>query len=504
MKTPLSRRALLRGAGVVLSLPWLEALAPRVAHAAGGSIPRRLLICAFPNGAPHDWWSTAPAFGTSVSGDAFTLPNVLTPFQPIKHKLMMVSRLGNYTWSNDGDKPTPSVEPSHARCMSAVTTCIDADEVARKAKLPLDSAVRSTTSVDQLIAQTLQGQTGLNSMQTGLGVKPGFFDYRSYAYNQVLSWKSPTEPLKRNVNPRVIFDALVGSGSAQTPAELARLKAREKSVLDAVREDTNRIKKRVSSRDQQVLDQYLTTVRSLEIATDQVAATCRTLAVPSAVPEPPGPQQGLSQGQDGYDHELHADVMNDLITLAFECDRTRVVTHLLDDARSEFEYRNIPAADRTRVGLAYNAGSSLHYHGCQHGEGELADTTENGKYKIVKPSNRDFAAINAWMGRKVAELALKLDAIPEGDGTVLDHTTLVFLSEMRTHDHDAFDLPVLIVGGNGALKQNTHISYGSVGNDRQLRDMWYTLMRNVFGMPVTSFGEDARGVANAELTEILA
>ena len=108
------------------------------------------------------------------------------------------------------------------------------------------------------------------------------------------------------------------------------------------------------------------------------------------------------------------------------------------------------------------------------------------------------------MGRKVAELALKLDAIPEGDGTVLDHTTLVFLSEMRTHDHDAFDLPILIAGGSGVLKQNTHIAYDSVGNDRQLRDMWYTIMRHVFGMPVTSFGEDARGVANAELTEILA
>ena len=72
------------------------------------------------------------------------------------------------------------------------------------------------------------------------------------------------------------------------------------------------------------------------------------------------------------------------------------------------------------------------------------------------------------------------------------------------HDHDAFDLPIMIAGGNGVLKRNTHIAYDSVGNDRQLRDMWFTIMRHVFGMPVTSFGEDARGVANAELTEILA
>ncbi|MBL8954151.1 MAG: DUF1552 domain-containing protein [Myxococcaceae bacterium] len=498
-----SRRAVLRGAGVALSLPWLEALAPKKAHAAA-TTPKRLLVCAFPNGAPHDWWAEAPAFGTQVTGDAFKLPNVLTPFAPLKRKVTMLSRLGNYTWSRSGQTPSPSVEPSHARCMSAVTTCIDADEVARKANLPLDSAVRSTTSVDQLVAASLEGTTPLRSLQTGLGVKPGFFDYRSYAYNQVLSWRSPTEPLKRQVNPKAIFDALVGSGSAQTPAQLAQLQAREKSVLDAVRGETTRLKSKVSARDHQILDQYLDTVRRLELNAGRVMAMCRTPATPAQVPEPPGPQQGLSQGQDGYDHELHADVMNELIALAFECDRTRVVTHLLDDARSEFEYRNIPAADRLRVGLQYREGDSLHYHGSQHGSGELADTVENGRYRIVTPSNRGFAAINAWLCRKVAELALKLDAMPEGDGTVLDHTTLVFLSEMRTHDHDAFDLPVLVVGGSGTLKTDTHIAFQTVGADRQLRDFWFTLMRRTFNLNVTSFGEDVRGVANAELAEMLA
>lgn len=499
----LSRRTLLRGAGVSIALPWLEALAPRVARAAV-TTPRRLLICAFPNGAPHDWWNNAPAFGTSVTGNAFQLPNVLKPFEPLKNKLLMVSRLGNYTWSHNGDTPTSSVEPSHARCMSALTTCIDADEVARMAGLPLDSAVRSTTSVDQLYAKTLEGQTSINSLQTGLGVKPGFFDYRSYAYNQVLSWKSPTEPLKRNVNPKVIFDTLVGSSDVHSPAELAKLAKREKSVLDAVRDDTLRIKNRVSTRDQLILDQYLDTVRRLELKTHEVAASCRTITAPGQVPEPPGPQQGLSQGENGYDHEAHADVMNDLIALAFECDRTRVVTHLLDDARSEFEYRNIPAADRERVGLTYSAGASLHYHSSQHGSGEISDATENGRYKITTPSNRDFAAINSWMGRKSAELALRLDAMQEGDGTVLDNTTMVLMSEMRTHDHDAFDLPVLIVGGSGTLKRNTHVAYQPLGNDRQLRDLWFTLMRHTFNMQVTSFGDDVRGVSNADLTEILA
>jgi hypothetical protein len=334
-------------------------------------------------------------------------------------------------------------------------------------------------------------------------VKPGFFDYRSYAYNQVLSWKSPTEPLKRQVNPRAVFDALVGAPQGSTPA-LAALRAREKSVLDAVKDDTLRLQRKVSARDKQLLERYLDTVRALEKSSAQVASSmCRSVPAPAAVPEPPGPQQGLSQGQDGYDHELHADVMNELITLAFECDRTRVVTHLLDDSRSEFEYRNIPAADRERVGLAYRAGDSLHYHQSQHGSGALGDAPEGGRYPVLTPSNRSFAAINAWMCRKVAQLALKLDAIPEGDGTLLDNTVLVFGSEMRTHDHDAYDLPLVLVGGQGVLKTNQHVAYGPLGSDRQLRDMWFTVLRRGFGVNLSSFGEDVRGVSNADLTELL-
>lgn len=499
----LSRRTLLRGAGVALSLPWLESLVPNTAHAAG-TTPRRFLLCVFPNGAPHDWWTGAPAFGEKQTGDAFRFPNVLTPFTALKAKATMVSRLGNYTWSRSGQKPEPTVEPSHARCMAAFTTCVDTDEILRRANLPLDSGVRNAISVDQQFADAWANDVSVRSLQTGLGVKPGMFDGRSYAYNQVLSWKSPTEALKRQVNPRAIFDALVGASSQGSAQARQALAAKEKSVLDAVRTETVRLQSKVSSRDKVVLEQYLDTVRSLEKRSDAIATVmCQTPARPNPVPEPPGPAQGLTHGQEGYDHEAHADVMNELITLAFQCDRTRVVTHLLDDARSEFEYRNIPRADRERVGLTYRAGDSLHYHGEQHGSGAMGDRVVDGRYAVVTPSNRGYAAINGWMARKVAELAQRLDAIQEGDGTVLDHTVLVFGSEMRTHDHDGFDLPLLLVGGKGVLKGNTHISYPALGQDRQVRDLWFTLLRRWGGLPVTSFGEDVRGVANAELTDVL-
>lgn len=521
MKHLISRRNLLRGAGVCLALPWLESLAPSRARADVPGGPKRFLLVSYPNGAPDAWWSTAPAFGTTVKGKDFVLPVVLDPFAQLKSKMLMVSRLGNYGWRKDMATPDPFIEPAHSRLVAAMTTCVDADEVAKaNGANDLTSAVFNGVSVDQLIVQqaNLGKTTSIPSLQTGLGVKPGFFDYRSYAYNQAVSWKSKSEPLKRQVNPKAVFDALVAGGAvsgtggpdAESEAAAKLRVATEQSVIDSVRDDANSLLGRVSIRDRSVLQEYLDSLRGIEKTVTSVAATmpgalgCNPIGVPGAVPEPPGPQQGLNQGDNGYDHEAHADVMNDLIAMAIQCDVTRVVTHMLDDARSEFEYRNIPEADRTKVGLKYNAGSSLHFHSCQHGPGDIASAPANGTYPILTPSNLDFTAINYWLSRKTAELAHKLDAIPEGAGTVLDNTVMVFMSEMRTHDHDGYDLPIVMLGGGGVFQQDAHVAYQALGKDRQLRDLWFTIMRQYFKMDITSFGDQAGGVPNALLQEILA
>ncbi|HEX2732818.1 MAG TPA: DUF1552 domain-containing protein [Polyangiaceae bacterium] len=516
----MNRRTLLRGAGVCLALPWLESLLPRDARAQNSGSAQRFLICSFPNGAPTDWWETAPAFGTRVEGDDFQLPTGLQAFAPLKSKLLMVSRLGNYTHRQDQDSDNldPAIEPSHARCMSAFTTCVDADQKARDAGVnDLGSAAINGISVDQLIAKVTGQQTAKASLQTGLGVKPGFFDGRSSAYNQAISWSAPDQPLMRSVNPKAVFDSLVQAGAmnsgGSTDADSEAIAARaatEQSVIDAVRDDANRLLERAGSDDKKVLEQYLDALRSIETDATRVGSSmgatgeCSVIAEPGEVPEPPGPQQGLSQGDDGYDHEAHADVMNDLIVMALQCDVTRVITHMLDDARSEFEYRNIPAAVREQIGLEYREGSSLHYHASQHAQGNLDRGTDGGQYKLVEKSNRDFAAINCWLAGKVASLATRLDAIPDGDGTLLDHTLMVFGSEMRTHDHKAFDLPLLLLGGGGTFRANSHTAYAALGEDRQLRDLWFTILNAHFGLNVESFGEDARGVNNALLEEILA
>jgi len=447
---------------------------------------------------------------------------VLSNFASLKSKMLMVSRLGNYTWRKDGgDKPDPFLEPSHSRCVSAVTTCVDADAIAlSKGWKDLNSAVFNGVSVDQLIVQkaNLGKATSIPSLQTGLGVKPGFFDQRSYAYNQAVSWKSTTEPLKRQVNPKAVFDALCAGGAVSTdptkPDEESQKEAllraaTEQSVIDAVRDDANSLKNRVSKRDRQIMEQYLDSLREIEQAVTNVAATlpgstkCEPIASPFSVPEPPGPAQGTNQGDNGYDHEAHADVMIDLIVMAIQCDVTRVVTHILDDSRSEFEYRHIPAADREAVGLKFNSFDSLHYHSAQHSAGNLDQVTGDGRYKIIEQSNLQYAAINYWLGRKTSELAQRLDAIPEGDGTVLDNSVMVYMGDMRTHDHDGYDLPLILLGGKGVFRQDAHVAYKQLGSDRQLRDFWYTIMRQFFQMDITSFGDDVLGAKNALLEEIL-
>ncbi|WP_433936706.1 DUF1552 domain-containing protein [Sorangium cellulosum] len=520
MKRRLSRRALLRGAGVCLALPWLESLEPRGARAGEAGTPKRFLLCTFPNGAPHHWWETAPAFGKTLEGADFKLPRVLEHFAPVKSKMLMISRLGNYTWSKE---LSPYIEPSHSRLTAALSTCVDADELGRELGQDLGEWVGNGVSVDQIIAQKagpLQA-TRIPSLQTGLGVKPGFFDERSYAYNQAISWKSPREPLKRSVNPKAVFDALVNAGAATTEPvawhtaaqariEAARRAAAEKSVIDAVLADASSLMNRVGAEDRQIVQQYLDALRETEKNVTRVQATmtgCSPVREPGVVPEPPGPEEGLNENDSTeageYRHDDHANVMIDLIVMAIQCDVTRVVTHMLDDSRSEFEYRCIPEDVRAKVGLEYRAESSLHFHASQHLAGNLDRATEDGRYRIIEESNLDFAAINCWLGQKTAQLAQRLDAIREGDGTVLDHSVMVYMSEMRTHDHDAYDLPIVLLGGDGVFLNDAHVAYDPVGNDRQLRDLWFTIMNQYYGLGVASFGDDRRGEPNALLEEIL-
>jgi hypothetical protein len=510
MNRLIKRRNVLRGAGVCLALPWLESLAPRGAHAQT-LVPKRYLPIYFPNGAASQWWDGAPAFGSSTFGTDFVLGKVHEPLAALKSKLLLVSRIGNYSWHDAGAEPTPFVEPSHSRCPGGLMTCTDVDKKMQAANMNLSSGVINNVSADQVIVQKGNFGTPIDSLQAGLGTFPGTFDGRSYAYSQVLSWKAETSPLKRHVNPKALFDAMISAGvtsgtgmpDAEAEALAKRRAAENKSVLDAVVDSANLLKQGVSRQDRETLDQFTTSFREIEQQVTNVSqtmpASCTVVAEPGSVPEPPGEVQGLNQGQDGYDRQAHAKVMSDLIVMALQCDVTRVITYMLDDSRSEFNYNFIPADDKV-----FGSGGDLGncHGGCQHGGGDISGTAEQGVYP--GNSNAAYATVTRWFVRQVAELAERLSKIPEGDGSVLDHTLIQMMSDMRTHDHDCYDLPVLLLGGTGFIKQDAHIALSARPSDRQMRDLFYTVQKQYFGLEVASFGEDVRGLPNALIEDILA
>ncbi|HEY3667645.1 MAG TPA: DUF1552 domain-containing protein, partial [Polyangiaceae bacterium] len=225
---------MLRGAGVALSLPWLESLAPRVLRARTTDIRRRFLPIYLPNGS-HDFWLPASA----GSGDAWQLSSILKPFgASLKSKLNVLGNLENGSvFNSDG---TPHVEPSHGRLSGAWLTCVDAAAV--RAQLGLDEA--NGISVDQVLAQhdAFKGKTPLASLQVGLSTPLGSCDGEPCSSNRSVSWAGPTQPMYTAVDPLAVFNQLVAATPQPDPTGAAAIEAqkrlsRNKSVLDAVLEN---------------------------------------------------------------------------------------------------------------------------------------------------------------------------------------------------------------------------------------------------------------------------
>ncbi|HKY35804.1 MAG TPA: DUF1552 domain-containing protein [Polyangiaceae bacterium] len=492
-KAMLSRRNVLRGAGVCLALPWLESLAPKSAAAQAPGMPRRYLPITFPCGAAAAWWQHAPAFGTGVFGDDFLLSQVHEPLAPVKDKLLVLSRVANNSWA--GATERDFVAPSHSRLSAALGTCRDTDRLTVEAGLSYVTDAVNDVSADQVIARGLAGLT----LQLGLGTYPGAFDGRSWAYSQSYSWSGPREPLKRQVNPKAVFDRF---GIVWPDEDPLRRAAENASVIDAVLKDASTLRPRLSRLDQQAVDRFLESFRDLEQRVKQVGTlpSCQRIqriAQLAEIPDAPGPGQGLNQGDQGYDRAEHAKLMNDIIALALQCDMTRVISYMLDDSRSDFDYSFIPETERV---FGPVSGLDTYHGGCHGGLGSVDAVPVNGVYPGV--NNAAYATVNRWWMRQVADVAKKLADVPEGDGSVLDHTLIHVMSEMRTHDSRPWDLPMLLIGGTGVIKQNGHIALSAHPADRQLRDVYFTIQRQYFGLDVPSFGEGPE--PSALIWEILA
>lgn len=454
------RRAMLKGLGVCLTLPFLETFAPRTARAQSASAVKRYVALYFPNGTA-DFWKPS---GTG-SGDAWKLSPILEPLAPVKKYLTVLSNVSNYAPFGG------HVEPSHSNLGAATWTCV---------KPSGDGKVNSGISVDQVIANKI-GTPLLPSIQVGLTTLESSTDGLPGQHSRSMSWKSPTQPLYKTVNPQAVFDRLVAgistpNGSAPDPLAVRR-RALKRSALDYVLESSQDLQKKLGTSDRQRLDHFMTSVRSLEtrVAEPSMAvgtAVCRQIPRPTAT-------YGVGQVPGDYNRGAHATLMIDLVEMAIRCDITRVVSFMLDDARSDFAYDFLEQRTFTDTGSTPGKGKVAGYHGLQH-----AGDRNNG-----------FATIGWWNAQRASELAQKLMAIEEGDGgNALDNTVITFCSGMKGGNHDARNLPIALIGGGGktasgtVLKTDQHFAFGS---EQRLADVHLTVLQKVFGCPETSFGASA-------------
>jgi hypothetical protein len=320
-------------------------------------------------------------------------------------------------------------------------------------------------------------------MQLGLFNGNGGLDERHSALSRNMSWDQHGTALGKDIDPAQIFDKLVatGAGGSTTDpdaiAEAARRRALDLSALDSLSDSTAALQARLGTSDRERLDRFLTGVRELETKTQAVAQPeqdCEAAVIPS----------------DVSDALVRSRAMNDLMVMALQCDVTRIITYMLDNSRSDLVYSWVQRRDYENGGATVG-GTATAYHESQHHTG----------------TSPDFASITRWHIEAVADLLLKMDAVEEpSGGTLLDNSTVLFCSDMHHGDHAAFDLPFLMFGsGGGTFRQNELVMLPEAIEDiRQMRDVYFTILNQYFGLDVPSFGEDIRGVPNQLIPELLA
>jgi hypothetical protein len=436
----ISRRTVLRGLGTVVALPWLEAMAPRAlatAGAAAGGPPRRLAFFYVPNGAIMSDWTPAQ------EGSSFELPPILQSLAPLRNDLLVLSEL-----TCDKGRPNGDGGGDHARASSAFLTGSQARKTA-------GANFRSGISADQVAAAKVGENTRLPSLELGIERYRGSGNCDSgysCVYEHTISWRSPTSPLPTEVDPRLVFERLF----AERPNDPDRQKRNRlrSSVLDTVVAEARGLERRLGGTDRSKLDQYLTCVRELELRIAR-ADTLPPVAPPAGTVKPQSAPADLAE---------HFGLMCDLLVLAFQTDVTRVATFMFGREGSEQRY--------TMVGI--NEG----HHELTHHRGDPA--------KIAK-----VRAINTFHIEQFARFLGKLKAIPEGDGTLLDHCMIAYgsgNSDGNRHTHD--NLPVLLAGkGGGTIKTGRHVRYPK---ETPVNNLWLALLARM-GAPTERLG-DSTGV----------
>ncbi len=428
----ISRRLLLQGTGVAMALPWLESF-----PVWGGEtsklefqtqFPKRFATLFMACGVNAEhWWAKG-------SGSEMELGKTLTPMQPHKEKMNFISGLFNKNATGVGIHPGQT------------------GNILSGASLQKGAELRGGISIDQVLANHLGEETVQPSMV--LGCEQPITGYHetnfSMAYSSHISWQNATSPVPMEVYPSLAFDSLFDNHGQQ----------RNKSVLDRVKEQAASLSRQASFDDRAKLDEYLTSVREVEkriesIRGAQNKAVERAKMKGESLVTMQRPDNGLPE-----DIREHMRLMCDIVAMAFQTDKTRIATLLLCRDISGLFY---PFLD---VRKAHHSGS--------HDD-----------------RSADWEKVSRYYCSQIAYLAKRLDAMPEGEGTVLDNSCLLFVNNMWSgNKHDSTKLPLFTVGGlGGTLETGRVLNYlDEEDENRQLCSLYLSIM-NRMGLPAKQFGD---------------
>ena len=434
-KKHIPRRTFLRGIGAAVALPLLDSMIPAstaLAQTAAG--PRlRMGFIYFPHGAIMDQWTP------KTSGKDFQISPILQPLEPYKKQLTIVSGLDN--------KPA-SLPPVHA---IQPGTWLNATSP-RKSQEPL-----TATTIDQLAAQRLSQDTPFPSLEVATESRGGTGCDRNYgcSYSGTISFRNPTTPLPMETNPRKLFQRLFGQGD--TPEDRAVWAKQYVSILDAISQESTGLKRRVGAEDRVMLDDYLETIREIERRMEKMEKSdLSKLDLPDA---PVGIPTSFDE---------HLNLMFDLVALAYRANLTRVFSMMMAAEGSTQTYNHVGVSDA--------------FHPLSHHQND-----RNKMDRLIK--------IQTYHSTVFAKFLANLATMPDGDGNVLDHSIILYGSNMsNSNAHNEFPLPSAIVGGgNGRIKGNQHI----VSPDHTpLANLLLTLM-NRAEIPVTKVGD-----STGEISEV--
>ena len=409
-KKHLSRRTVLRGAGAALALPLLEAMVPAAtALAQTAANPRSRFVGLFvPHGMAPGYWVPDKV------GTGFEFPYCFKPLEAYRDHVTILSGLH----SRSAEPPPGATGADH--WVAAAFLC------ANKPKKTTRADVYAGTTIDQTIAQKIGQDTLLPSLQLAVE-DPGANSSNcgegySCTYTNTISWSSPTQPLPMELNPQVVFERMFGDGT--TGKERAARRMRDRSILDSLSESLSRLRRDSGPSDRARLDQYTEDVREIERRL-QIAMKASTVA-PADLTVPVGVPQSFDE---------HIKLQFDLLALAFQADITRVGTLLF--AR-DLTGRTYPESEAPTVGF---------HGGSHHGEDPK---------RIA-----ELAKINQYHVKMLAHLVARLDKTADGDGTLLDHSLVLYGSNMgNPNQHLHYDVPHVLVGGaSGKLTGGRHLAY---------------------------------------------